>query len=323
LFSDKEFLEPFVAWLMFASVLIYFVLGGRDFGSGIWHGLLRKRPECQKLIESSIAPIWEANHVWLILALVLLFTGFPTAFGEVVVNLRFPLFCFLLATVLRGSTFVFKLYDPATAAWSGFWGSLFAVNSFFSAYFFGVIVAAFIQGDAASSINVFTLFSGFLGVSITGFLSSVLHALEAKDVETKRLFSRAAVAAAAVVVFSALLAGVAANYRVSWFFNNLLFENVISFFANSALLFLSIFFLRKKKYKAALLFAICFTTGFALLVAIAQSPYLVYPGITFSTGAAGPVTLNVLATALTLASPFVIFSFYLLYKLFKGHLFRL
>src|SRR5207244_12022756 len=95
------------------SRMLYALMGGADFGGGMWDllacGTRAKRQ--REVIADAIAPIWEANHVWLILVIVLLFTGFPRSFSAMMTALNIPMTAMLLGIVLRGSTFMFRKYD--------------------------------------------------------------------------------------------------------------------------------------------------------------------------------------------------------------------
>jgi cytochrome bd ubiquinol oxidase subunit II len=105
---------PFLlACIMMAAFVLYVLLAGADYGAGLWD-LLSSGPskEGQKeLIANAIQPIWEANHVWLILIIVLMFSGFPLAFGTIMSALYVPILLFLIGIVLRGSSFVFRAYS--------------------------------------------------------------------------------------------------------------------------------------------------------------------------------------------------------------------
>jgi cytochrome d ubiquinol oxidase subunit II len=99
-----------LAGVVLAALTAYVLLGGADFGGGVWSLLARGRRKAQQreVIAHAIAPVWEANHVWLILAIVLLFTCFPPAFAAIAIGLHIPLTIMLIGVVLRGSAFVFN-----------------------------------------------------------------------------------------------------------------------------------------------------------------------------------------------------------------------
>src|SRR4051812_10550688 len=96
-----------VAISMLFALTLYALFGGADFGAGVWHLLARgPRAEAQhELISHAIGPVWEANHVWLIIVIVLLFTGFPPAFAVIMTDLHIPVSLMLVGIVLRGSAF--------------------------------------------------------------------------------------------------------------------------------------------------------------------------------------------------------------------------
>src|SRR5713226_8323341 len=85
--------EMLLALILMASLTFYALFGGADYGGGVWD-LLASGPrakEHRELIASAITPVWEANHVWLILVVVLLFAGFPPAFAAISTALNIPL----------------------------------------------------------------------------------------------------------------------------------------------------------------------------------------------------------------------------------------
>src|ERR1035438_7818948 len=106
-------LERTVAIFMLLSLILYALMGGADFGGGMWD-LLAVGPRAvrqRKAIAAAIGPIWEANHVWLILVVVLLFTGFSGAFAAMMTALNLPITVMVFGIVLRGSAFIFRKYD--------------------------------------------------------------------------------------------------------------------------------------------------------------------------------------------------------------------
>ena len=106
-------LETLIAAVMLTSLIVYALVGGADYGGGMWD-LLASGPRAKlqrHAIVEAIAPIWEANHVWLILVIVLLFSAFPRAFSTIMIALHIPITAMLIGIVLRGSAFVFRKYD--------------------------------------------------------------------------------------------------------------------------------------------------------------------------------------------------------------------
>ena len=94
-----------VGGILLASVTLYAVLGGADFGGGLWDLLAggdQRGRAPRQLIDESITPVWEANHVWLVFDLVIFWTAFPHAFAAVMTAAALPLWLAVLgaATIL-------------------------------------------------------------------------------------------------------------------------------------------------------------------------------------------------------------------------------
>ena len=108
-------LPEVVAAIVVLGLTAYAITGGADFGGGVWDLLARgpRKASQRKLISGALAPIWEANHVWLIVVIVVLFTAFPPAFSAIAIALHLPLTALLVGIVLRGSAFVFRAYGGA------------------------------------------------------------------------------------------------------------------------------------------------------------------------------------------------------------------
>ena len=146
-------LPDLLAGIIFVALNAYALLGGADFGGGVWDLLAAgpRKERQQQLIAEAIGPVWEANHVWLILAIVLLFTCFPPAFARLGTLLHIPLSLVLIGIVLRGSAFTFWRYgggghgDPAQRHW----GVTFAVAS---------LVTPLLLGTTGRSIRARVMF---------------------------------------------------------------------------------------------------------------------------------------------------------------------
>src|SRR5690606_28148857 len=109
--------ELAAAGVMLAALIVYAVTGGADFGGGVWD-LLARGPRAaaqRQIIDRALAPVWEANHVWLIFVLVVMFTAFPPAYARIGIELHVPLTILLFGIVLRGSAFVFRHYGGPSA----------------------------------------------------------------------------------------------------------------------------------------------------------------------------------------------------------------
>src|SRR5205807_4698936 len=128
------------------------VFGGAGFGAGFWDlaagGAERGRPP-RALVDQSIGPVWEANHVWLIFCLVVLWTAFPTAFSAIMTTLYVPLGLAALGIVLRGSGFAFRKFVLRTAE-QRVTGVAFAASSVITPFFFGTVAGGIASGRVPS-----------------------------------------------------------------------------------------------------------------------------------------------------------------------------
>lgn len=132
-----------------ASLWLYVLLGGSDYGAGILELLpAGGRREAQKhVINEAMGPVWEANHIWLILVIVVLFVGFPTIFTTLMVALHIPMLALLVGIVVRGTAFTFRHYDAIQAPGSQrVYTLLFGVSSLWAALWLGIIVASLNRG---------------------------------------------------------------------------------------------------------------------------------------------------------------------------------
>jgi len=191
-------LEVAVAAAMFAGVIAYAVLGGADFGSGFFDltaGSSRRGAELRTLVDHSIGPVWEANHVWLIFVLVIWWTGFPESFAATMSTLVVPLLLALLGIVLRGASFAFRKYS-ATLRQARLFGAIFAVSSVITPFFLGTVAGAIASGRVpmaeagdrwSSWLNPTSLFGGAIAVGTCAFLAGVFLAADAHRGRRSRL----------------------------------------------------------------------------------------------------------------------------------------
>jgi len=131
-----------IALAIMVSLNAYVLLAGADFGGGVWDLLATgpRRERQRQLIASAMGPVWEANHVWLILVVVLLFTCFPPVFSRLAILLHIPLSLMLVGIVLRGSAFTFRSYDSRADLAQRRWGRVFSISSLVTPLLLGVMV---------------------------------------------------------------------------------------------------------------------------------------------------------------------------------------
>jgi cytochrome d ubiquinol oxidase subunit II len=225
-------LPEIIAAIMVLALNAYVLTGGADFGGGVWDLLARgpRRDAQRALIADQIGPIWEANHVWLILVVVMLFTAFPAAFATLGVVLHIPLSLMLVGIVLRGSSFVFRSYGARDTASQQRWGRVFAMASIATPVLLGTIVgtiATGAAGEAASRLPTdsgaaagagapnfvdvfvapwlapFPLAVGALALAMFAFLAAVYLAVAARDDALRDDFRRRALGAAGAMFVAA------------------------------------------------------------------------------------------------------------------------
>jgi cytochrome bd ubiquinol oxidase subunit II len=183
-------LATVVAVAMFLGVIAYALLGGADFGSGFYDltaGGGVEGAELRTLVDHSIGPVWEANHVWLIYILVIWWTGFPGAFAAAMTTLFIPLMLALAGIVLRGASFAFRKYS-ATIGQARLFGAIFAGSSLITPFFLGTVAGAVASGRVPTTgygdrvgswLNPTSLVGGFLAMASCVFLAGVFLTADA------------------------------------------------------------------------------------------------------------------------------------------------
>jgi cytochrome d ubiquinol oxidase subunit II len=200
------------AAILWVGATFYALFGGADFGGGFWDliaGDAEKGERPRALIQRSLTPVWEANHVWLIFILVVLWTAFPPAFSAVFTTLYVPIALAAVGIVLRGSGFAFRKSIEGLSARRAA-GATFALSSVLTPFFMGAVVGAIAagnvpaagDGDAFSSwLAPLPLLTGAMFVATGAYLSAVFlvgDARRAGEADLERYFVRRALAAAGV-----------------------------------------------------------------------------------------------------------------------------
>src|SRR4029079_878937 len=189
-------LADVLAAILALSLNAYVLFAGADFGGGVWDLLASgpRRNRQREVIAHAIGPIWEANHVWLILAIVLTFTCFPPVYARLGTVLHLPLTLMLIGIVLRGSAFTFRTYDTQHDAAQRRWGRIFSSASVITPLLLGVSIGAVASGRigqdpspgfmnqyVAPWLTPFALSVGLLALTLFAFLAAVFLTLETED----------------------------------------------------------------------------------------------------------------------------------------------
>jgi cytochrome d ubiquinol oxidase subunit II len=215
-------MSTFAAVVLFIGVVAYAVLGGADYGAGFWDltaGGAERGRRPRHLIDESLAPVWEANHVWLIFTLVMLWTGFPSAFAAIMTTLYIPLGLAALGMVARGAGFAFRKVLVRTDE-QRVVGAAFAVSSVMTPFFLGTVAGGIASGRVpaggygdplASWINPTSLLGGVLAVLACAFTAAAFLTAEARRREDRELtvWFRRRAQVTAIVTGVVALAGIA------------------------------------------------------------------------------------------------------------------
>ncbi|HWD85267.1 MAG TPA: cytochrome d ubiquinol oxidase subunit II [Solirubrobacteraceae bacterium] len=316
-----------------AGLVFYTVLAGADFGAGIWQ-LIAGRGEAGERIRQhaheSMAPVWEANHVWLIFVLTVTWTAYPTAFGSIASTLSIPLFIAAVGIILRGASYALRA-GAGTAAEARRIDTVFAVSSLVTPFALGTCIGALAArrvpvGNAtghlfSSWLNPTSIMIGVIAVLSSAYLASVYLAADATrqdDAELARAFRvRALVAGglagAAAAAGLVVIHGDARTLYAGLTSGGGLIALIVSFLAGVAaigLVWTGRF--EPARYVAALTVA-AVVAGWGL----AQQPILL-PGLTIRQAAA-PYDSLVLVVVAVVAGGVILFpSLALLFRLFLG-----
>lgn len=320
---------------LWVAICLYLITGGADFGAGIIELFSRKsyRDKTKSIMLKSIAPIWEANHMWLIIAVVILFVGFPTIYTCVSTYLHIPLVLMLVGIIARGTAFTFRNYDAVNDNWQKVYTQIFYYSSLFTPLFLGIIAAASISGsidtDAKdflglyifSWLNWFGICVGLFTVALCAYLASLFSLHEARFSDALGIMIRKTRQTAMYVVITGILVFVSAYYSdiplLKWIFSKALGIIAITL-ATISLLFTNEA-INKKQFVTVRVLG-----GFQIIMILVAATYQHNPNIIlFANGSslslfdasAAPKTITALGWALLLGSIFILpFLFYLLFS---------
>jgi Cytochrome bd-type quinol oxidase, subunit 2 len=325
-----------IALFMLMALVAYCLSGGADFGGGLWDLLAfgNEAPRQRRLIANALSPIWEANHVWLIILVTLLFICFPKAFVTISIALHLPLTLMLIGIVLRGAAFTFRSYGKAESSRARHWEVIFAVASILTPIMLGIVLASLATGRvraplAAASfaqnyvwpwLAPFPIAIGVFALSLFALLAAVYLTVEAKDRSLREVFRRKALAAAFIVALLALgsyflSAQVAPRIERGlsdrWWSLPLQATTGLAALVTIAALWRRCFSIARV---AAVVQVALIVSGWAF----SQYPYLIVPNLTLAAAAAPRQMLRPILAALLLGTAVLIPSFLYLYRIFKG-----
>lgn len=328
--------EILVGAVLFAALILYALGGGADFGGGVWdlfaHGRTGERQRA--LIAHAIGPIWEANHVWLILVIVLLFVCFPVAFAAIATALHIPLTLMLIGIVLRGSAFTFRTYDRHDAITQRRWSRVFAIASVVTPVMLGVCVGAVLSGrirvDAASGLvrtdfvsawlAPFPFAVGGFALALFAFLAATYLTMETREPDLRRAFRARAMVASLAAGALAWLCFFLAREGAPIMHEGLAGRSWSQAFqlVTGAVAIGALASLWKERYALARGLAIAQVALVICGWGFAQFPYVIEPDLTLQNASAPASVLRAVLTALAIGAAVLLPSLAYLFSIFKG-----
>ena len=317
------------AAILWVGATFYALFGGADFGGGFWDliaGGAEQGERPRDLIQRSLTPVWEANHVWLIFVLVVLWTAFSSAFSAIFTTLYVPIALAALGIVLRGAGFAFRKSVVGLRERRAL-GATFAVSSLLTPFFMGTVVGAIAaenvpaagNGDAFSSwLAPLPLLIGAMFVASGAYLAAVFLVGDARrvgDEEMESYFERRALGAAVVAGAFAIAGLFALHSEARYVFDRLTSQGlplvVLSLLCGAALLAVLLRGGRRplRPLAAGAVIAVIWGWG------VAQFPYLLPTSLRIDQAAAPDPTMTIIFVVFAVAAVFVLPSLGLLYVL--------
>ncbi len=222
------------AVILWIGVTLYAIFGGADFGAGVWDllaGSGERADRVRNQIDRSIGPVWEANHVWLIFVLVVLWTAFSQAFSAIMTTLYIPLALAALGIVLRGAGFAFRHALPGPVERPA--SRVFGISSVLTPFFMGTVVGAIASGQVpaggdgdptGSWIGFMPLVTGALFVAVAAYTAAIFLVRDsgaAGEDDLRDYFARRALAVAVIAGAGAVLGVVALHQDARYIYDGL------------------------------------------------------------------------------------------------------
>jgi cytochrome bd ubiquinol oxidase subunit II len=319
-----------IAIVLLLALAAYAVFGGADFGAGFWDltaGGPERGAEPRAVIERSIGPVWEANHVWLIFIFVVTWSAFPSAYQSIMLTLFVPLTVAALGIVLRGASFAFRK-SVVTLRFRRVFGGAFALSSVLVPFCLGAIAGGIASGQVPSGgeagdpvdswLNPTSLVTGVLAVVVAAYLAAVYLVWDSRHFRQYSMgeyFRRRALLSAIVAGLVAVVGLVVLNAKASHVFDGLMSRALPSLILSVLCGLGALVLLMRYAGRGARVLAALAVAGIIISWGIAQWPYLLPESLTVSAAAAPHGTLVTLLVAVGLAVVIVVPGFVLLYVL--------
>jgi|HigsolmetaAR202D_1030399.scaffolds.fasta_scaffold04533_8 cytochrome d ubiquinol oxidase subunit II len=324
-------LADLAAVILVVALAAYAVLGGADFGAGFWDltaGGAKRGARMRGLIHRSMGPVWEANHVWLIVVLVVMWTCFPRAFGPLMETLYVPLFLAGVGIILRGAAYALR-GEAASIHEARLLGAVFALSSVLTPFFLGCAIGAVASGQVPADgdpsrpfgvwTNTTSIWIGVMGVVTSAYVAAVFlsgDAVRVGDKELAEQFRMRALIAAVVAGAMAIGGLFVIRGDARALYDGLTSGwGLVMVIASVVVGVLTLVLIWTRRFEPAR-----YTSGVAVGTvltgwALAQRPDFLPGELAFRDAAASNVTLAATLIALALALMIIIPSFYWLFKL--------
>ena len=321
-----------ILWL---ALITYAVLGGADFGAGIWDifAVGKKRTRQRELINQAIGPVWEANHVWLIFLIVGLFTVFPSAFASLSIALFIPLTVVLVGIVLRGAAFIFRTYEiDAASRTAAIWSRIFSSTSLVTPFFLGTSAAAVASGHLLPANGVaeanlgsawltpFALTIGAMAVTLFASLAAVYLTQEASrqnETELAEIYRQRGLIVGGITAVLGALGLILSPFESPLLWDGLLNRSLPVVIATMLIGLLTaalLFFRRYGLARLAIIGEVAFLLG---SWGLSQYPYIIPPHVTIANAANDPSVIGALVVCMLIGMALLLPSLYYLFSVFK------
>jgi cytochrome d ubiquinol oxidase subunit II len=316
--------------VLFFGVTAYAVFAGADFGAGFWDliaGGTDRGAEPRALVDHSIGPVWEANHVWLIFCLVVLWTAFSSAFQSIMLTLFVPLTLAALGIVLRGSSFAFRKSVYVTKQ-RRLYGAVFAASSVLVPYCMGAVAGAIASGRVppggkagdwwSSWVNPTSVLGGLLAITVCAYLAAVYLVADASRLDEVRMigyFRRRAVIAAVIAGLIAFAGIFVLRADARYIFDGLTSRALPLGIISAVCGVLSLWLLARGASRLTRPLAIVAVATIVVGWGVAQWPYLLPQTLKVSQAAAPHATLVTVLVVFALAAVLIVPSLAFLYYL--------
>lgn len=325
-----------LAFLM-VSLLLYVLLAGADFGAGIIELFSSKKSQSitKKTVYRVIGPVWEANHIWIIIMVVILWVGFPEFYNVLTVYLHIPLTLVLLGVTLRGVSFVFRHYDAFKDNSQILYDWMFRISSLITPIFLGMTFGAMVSGNIILEtsnmsffevfihpwLNSFSILTGLFFAALCAFLASVLLIGEANKEERKIYVGKARVANVIVIFLGLLVLSIGYINNITFVTDFIENPYAIGLVVLSALIIFPLTYSIKKASKIKSRFLVGVQVILILLAAIlTHYPYLLITAnnkISIVDTASTPKVIEVLGISLLIGGAIILPGLFHLLKSFK------